>query len=120
MCERNCKFDAIHVVDGVAKIDYDKCKGCKICSKVCPRDAIDPISTVEEKEKFKAVLKAQAEKAKAAAEAAKAAEAANAESAYFKSESSAGRLSFCIFQRNCQKVDKKSRDFPLQFAQDIL
>ena len=28
MCERTCKFDAIHVVDGVARIDYDKCKGC--------------------------------------------------------------------------------------------
>ena len=25
MCERTCKFDAIHVVDGVARIDYDKC-----------------------------------------------------------------------------------------------
>ena len=72
MCEKNCKFDAIHVVDGVAVIDYAKCKGCKICTKVCPRDAISPIATKEEKEKFKAVLKAQAEKAKAAADAAKA------------------------------------------------
>ena len=78
MCAKNCKFDAIHVVDGVAVIDYDKCKGCKICTKVCPRDAISPIAPAEEKEKFKAVLKAQAEKAKAAAEAAKAAESAEA------------------------------------------
>ena len=27
MCERTCKFDAIHVVNNVAVIDYDKCKG---------------------------------------------------------------------------------------------
>lgn len=79
LCEKNCKFDAIHVVDGVAVIDYTKCKNCKICTKVCPRDAISPIATAEEKEKYKAVLKAQAEKAKAAAEAAKSAEAPKAE-----------------------------------------
>ena len=72
LCQKECKFDAIHVVDGVAVIDYDKCKGCKLCTKVCPRDAILPIATAEEKEKYKAIKKAQAEKAKAAAEAAKA------------------------------------------------
>ena len=75
LCQKECKFDAIHVVNGVAVIDYDKCKGCKLCTKVCPRDAILPIATAEEKEKYKAIKKAQAEKAKAAAEA-KAAEAA--------------------------------------------
>ena len=68
LCEKECKFDAIHVVDGVAVIDYAKCKGCKLCTKVCPRDAILPIATAEEKEKYKAIKKAQAEKAKAAAE----------------------------------------------------
>ena len=36
----------------------------------CPRDAILPQATAEEKEKYKAIKKAQAEKAKAAAEAA--------------------------------------------------
>ena len=51
------------------------CIGCKLCTKVCPRDAILPIATAEEKEKYKAIKKAQAEKAKAAAEA-KAAETA--------------------------------------------
>ena len=69
LCQKECKFDAIHVVNGVAVIDYDKCKGCKLCTKVCPRDAILPIATAEEKEKYKAIKKAQAEKAKAAAEA---------------------------------------------------
>ena len=74
LCEKECKKDAIHVVNGVAVVDYDKCIGCKLCTKVCPRDAISPIATAEEKEKYKAIKKAQAEKAKAAAEA-KAAEA---------------------------------------------
>ena len=74
LCQKECKKDAIHVVNGVAVIDYEKCVGCKLCTKVCPRDAISPIATAEEKEKYKAIKKAQAEKAKAAAEA-KAAEA---------------------------------------------
>ena len=75
LCQKECKFDAIHVVDGVAVIDYDKCKSCKMCTKVCPRDAILPIATAEEKEKYKAVKKAQAEKAAAAKTAAAAAAA---------------------------------------------
>lgn len=75
LCQKECKFDAIHVVDGVAVIDYAKCKGCKLCTKVCPRDAIFPIATAEEKEKYKAIKRAQAEKAKAAADAAAAAKA---------------------------------------------
>ena len=61
------------MVNGVAVIDYAKCVNCKLCTKVCPRDAISPIATAEEKEKYKAIKKAQAEKAKAAAEAAAAA-----------------------------------------------
>ena len=74
-CENTCKFDAIHVEGGVAKIDYDKCKNCKMCSKACPKGCIEPVPTAEEKEKFNAMMKAQAEKAKQAA-AAKAAEEA--------------------------------------------
>ena len=81
LCEKECKKDAIHVVGGVAVVDYDKRIGCKMCTKVCPRDAILPIATAEEKEKYKAVKKAQAEKAAAAkaAEAAKTAEATPAQ-----------------------------------------
>ena len=67
MCERTCKFDAIHVVDNVAVIDYSKCKNCTMCAKACPRNAIEPIPTPEEKEKFKAAQKAAAEKKAAAA-----------------------------------------------------
>jgi electron transport complex protein RnfB len=40
MCERTCKFDAIHVVDGVARVDYDKCKGCGMCAQKCPKRII--------------------------------------------------------------------------------
>ena len=40
MCQRTCKFDAIHVVDGVARIDYDKCKGCGMCAQKCPKHII--------------------------------------------------------------------------------
>ena len=58
------------MVNGVAVIDYDKCVGCKLCTKVCPRDAILTKATAEEKEKYKAIKKAQAEKAAAAKKAA--------------------------------------------------
>ena len=40
ICEKNCPFDAIHVENNYAVIDYDKCKNCGICAKKCPRHAI--------------------------------------------------------------------------------
>ena len=74
-CAKECGSDAItYNQQNKAVIDYDKCVGCKLCTKVCPRDAILPIATAEEKEKYKAIKKAQAEKAAAA----KAAETAGA------------------------------------------
>lgn len=39
-CENTCKFDAIHVIDNNAVIDYEKCKNCGLCAKACPRDII--------------------------------------------------------------------------------
>jgi len=39
-CVSACKFDAIHVVDNLAKIDYDKCINCRQCALVCPTKAI--------------------------------------------------------------------------------
>ena len=78
MCERTCKKDAIHVVNNVAVIDYDKCVNCKMCAKACPKNAIEPIPTPEEKEKFKAAQKAAAERAAAAKKAAAEKEAAAA------------------------------------------
>ena len=35
-----CKFDAIHIVDGVAKVDKDKCTGCGACANICPKQVI--------------------------------------------------------------------------------
>ena len=39
-CVDACKFDAIHIVDGVAKVDFDKCVACGACVDVCPRHII--------------------------------------------------------------------------------
>lgn len=39
-CERACMFDAIHVKNGLATVDYSRCVGCGACAKVCPRNII--------------------------------------------------------------------------------
>ncbi len=39
-CVAACPFDAMHIVDGVAKVDVDKCTGCGACTKVCPHNVI--------------------------------------------------------------------------------
>ncbi|MCP4111205.1 MAG: RnfABCDGE type electron transport complex subunit B [Desulfobacteraceae bacterium] len=39
-CTEACNFDALHVVDGLAVIDYEKCVGCGACADVCPRNII--------------------------------------------------------------------------------
>jgi len=40
LCEKACKFDAIHVTDNLAEIDYTKCTECGMCVKACPRKII--------------------------------------------------------------------------------
>ncbi len=42
-CVRACKFDAIHMVDALARVDYDKCVGCGACVKACPRHIISMV-----------------------------------------------------------------------------
>jgi electron transport complex protein RnfB len=39
-CTRACIYDAIHIIDGLSTVDYDKCIGCGACGKVCPRNII--------------------------------------------------------------------------------
>lgn len=42
-CVAQCKYDAISIVDGVAKVDQDKCVGCMSCASACPRNLIVPV-----------------------------------------------------------------------------
>ena len=42
-CVKACEFDAIHVVDGIAVVDKEKCKACGKCVATCPRHLIELI-----------------------------------------------------------------------------
>ncbi len=42
-CVRACKFDALHIIDGLAVVDYTKCTGCAACSKACPLNLIEMV-----------------------------------------------------------------------------
>ena len=47
-CTRACKFDALHIVDGLATVDYQKCTGCRACSRTCPRNLIEMVPFAHE------------------------------------------------------------------------
>lgn len=40
LCVKACPFDAIHVNNNLASIDYDKCRNCGLCVAKCPTNAI--------------------------------------------------------------------------------
>jgi len=42
-CEQVCDYDAIHVVEGLARVDYEECTGCGACIDACPRHIISRI-----------------------------------------------------------------------------
>jgi electron transport complex protein RnfB len=42
-CAAACKYDAIHIVDGVAVVDPAKCIGCGACANLCPKHLIKVI-----------------------------------------------------------------------------
>ena len=42
-CVKACKYGAMSVVNGVARVDEDLCVGCMACAAVCPRHLIVPV-----------------------------------------------------------------------------
>jgi Na+-translocating ferredoxin:NAD+ oxidoreductase subunit B len=42
-CVAACDYDAIHIVDGLAVVDYEKCIGCAACVRACPRNIIEMV-----------------------------------------------------------------------------
>ncbi len=42
-CVKACKFDAIHIENGVAVVDKEKCTACGMCAAVCPKKLISMI-----------------------------------------------------------------------------
>ena len=48
-CAAVCPYEAIFLCDGVARINPDKCRACKLCIKTCPRNLIDlfPLDTTK-------------------------------------------------------------------------
>ncbi len=39
-CVAACKFGALSIVDGIARVDLEKCTGCFACRDACPRGVI--------------------------------------------------------------------------------
>ncbi len=39
-CAAACPFSAIEIIEGVAAVDYEKCRGCGLCVVACPKQII--------------------------------------------------------------------------------
>ena len=48
-CVSACQFDAIHVIDGVAVVDKEKCVACGKCIAACPKNLIELVPAKAEK-----------------------------------------------------------------------
>lgn len=46
ICEKACRYNAIHVRDGKAVVDEGFCEGCRVCLHVCPERCIS-LKTIE-------------------------------------------------------------------------
>lgn len=42
-CVKVCPFDAIHIEEGIAVVDKEKCKACGKCVTVCPKNLISMV-----------------------------------------------------------------------------
>ena len=40
-CVKECAFDAIHIIDGIAVVDKEACKACGKCIAACPKHLIE-------------------------------------------------------------------------------
>ncbi len=47
-CVNECLFDAIHIVDGIAVVDKEKCVACGKCVSTCPNNIIELIPDTAE------------------------------------------------------------------------
>lgn len=72
-CTKACNFDAIHVENNKAEIDYSKCKSCGMCVTQCPTGALNTYKPMDKaafdklKENTDKAIAKKAEAAKAAA-----------------------------------------------------
>ena len=48
-CAKACQFDAMHIVDGVARVDRINCVGCGACVDACPKNIV---KLIPEKQKI--------------------------------------------------------------------
>lgn len=42
-CVKVCEFGAINIVDGIAKVDREKCTNCGACINICPKGLIESV-----------------------------------------------------------------------------